>query len=205
MNYRELDTFGRIRLSKNFFMRDFLFSEIAHYYGMLNVPDDPDLAIEAGRHLCVQLLEPLQEAFGRIAIRSGYRSCAVNHFGNRNLLGCASNEANYAAHIWDRRDEQGYLGATACVVIPSFLDHYEATGDWQALAWWIHDHLPYSEMTFFAKQTAFNLRWHEKPNRTINSYVAPFRGCLTKPGMANHAGSHASLYGSLPGGASTSD
>jgi len=61
----------------------------------------------------------LQAAFGRIAIRSAYRPPTVNSFGNeRQRAGekgysCASNEANFAHHIWDRRDAEGRMGATA--------------------------------------------------------------------------------------------
>ena len=62
-------------------MRD-LHSEIAAMTGMANLPDDPDLAIAAGRKLCERLLEPLQVTFGRLAIRSAYRSPEVNAFGN---------------------------------------------------------------------------------------------------------------------------
>src|SRR5258708_789647 len=76
-----LNDFGRIRLSRHFYMRDFLFSDIAAVHGMLNAPDDPELAIAVGTQLCTQLLEPLQEVFGRIAIRSAYRSSEVNGLG----------------------------------------------------------------------------------------------------------------------------
>ena len=78
-----LSEFGRTRLSKSFFMRDFLFSDIAAVHRFLNAPDDPDLAITAGTKLCTELLEPLQDVFGRIAIRSAYRSPEVNGFGNQ--------------------------------------------------------------------------------------------------------------------------
>jgi hypothetical protein len=80
---RSLEELGRVRLSASFFMRDFLHSEIADFHGIPNIPDDPDLAIAAGRKLCEQLLEPLQATFGRVAIRSAYRAPAVNEFGNR--------------------------------------------------------------------------------------------------------------------------
>jgi hypothetical protein len=76
-----LTDFGRVRLSKSFFMRDFLFSEIAAIHGFDNVPDDPALAIKAGTRLCADLLEPLQDTFGRLAIRSAYRSRQTNGFG----------------------------------------------------------------------------------------------------------------------------
>ena len=52
---RNAEDFGRIRLSKSFFMRDFLYSEIAALRGMANLPDDPDLAVSAGRKLCETL------------------------------------------------------------------------------------------------------------------------------------------------------
>ena len=63
-------------------------------------------------------------------------------------------------------------------------------GDWRAMAWWIHDHLPYSVLYFYPALGAFNISWHEEPERRIDSYIEP-RGTLTKVGMANHAGSHA--------------
>jgi hypothetical protein len=197
-----LTEFGRVRLSKSFFMRDFLFSDIAAIHGLANVPDDPETAIEAGTRLCTELLEPLQDAFGRIAIRSAYRSAEVNGLGNalqragKAGYNCAANAANYAGHIWDRRDAEGCIGATACVVVPAFWDAFGAPGDWVRLAWWIHDHLPYSGLEFFPRYWAFNISWREKPRRRITSFTAP-RGCLTRPGMANHAGSHEAEWAPL--------
>lgn len=191
-----LEDFGRERLSKSFYMRDFLYSEIAAICGVQNIPDDPDLALASGRKLCTELLEPLQERFGRIAIRSAYRSATVNDLGNRKGFNCATNEKNRAAHIWDLRDAEGFMGATACVVIPSFADRYARGTDWRSLAWWIHDHLPYANLCFFPKLAAFNIRWHEKPERRIDSYIPP-KGCLTRPGMTNHTGSHQSWYAEL--------
>lgn len=189
-----LENLGRVRLSQNFFMRDFLYSEIANFYGIQNFPDDPDLAIMAGTRLCEELLEPLQARFGRISIRSAYRSCAVNEFGNAKGHNCASNAANYARHIWDRRDSQGHFGATACVVVNGFVDYYEQTGRWEALAWWIHDHLPYSEMEFFKTYAAFNLSWHEAPVRRITSWIQPGKRVLTQPGDAEVGRNHAAEY-----------
>ncbi|OJF93637.1 hypothetical protein [Pararhizobium antarcticum] len=194
---RGLEDLGRVRLSQNFFLRDFLHSEIASIQGMANIPDDPKLAIEAGTWLCEDLLEPLQATFGRLHIRSGYRSRQVNAFGNRNGLNCATNAASAADHIWDLRDADGCMGATACIVVPWSWDRRDTVAGWQSLAWWIHDHLPYASLCFFPKLWAFNIQWHERPRREIRSYVEP-RGLLTKPSMANHAGSHAELYRGYP-------
>lgn len=194
---RGLEDLGRVRLSANFFLRDFLYSEIANFYGLPNIPDDPDLAVAAGRRLCEELLEPLQATFGRIAVRSGFRSATVNGFGNKHKLNCARNETDTAYHIWDRRDAEGRMGAAASIAIPWFADRYEAGADWRALAWWIHDHLPYAHLQFFPKLAAFNIQWHERPRRRIDSFIQP-RGCLTKPGMANHEGRHETWYEGFP-------
>ena len=141
---RGLEDLARVRLSEHFFMRDFLYSEIAAIYGIQNIPDDPDLAIAAGSRLCEELLEPLWRTFGGIHLRSGFRSVEVNAFGNIHNLNCAQNEKDFAGHIWDRRDSAGRMGACVTVVVPWFLDEFGRTGDWRPLAWWVHDHLPVS-------------------------------------------------------------
>ena len=177
-----LETLGRVRLSRHFFMREFLYSEIANFHQLQNIPDDPDLAIENGRQFCTQILDPLEDTFGRVAVRSGYRSPSLNRFGNENKLNCARNDYPQECHIWDRgRGPEAIAGAS--IVLPWFVDHYEQGRDWRDLAWWIHDHLPYSEMWFFPKLCAFNISWRPNPWRQISSYVAP-RGTLLKRGQA---------------------
>lgn len=177
--FQTLEKIGRIRLSPNFFLRDFLHSEIAASYGIGNVPDDVDLAVQAGSQLCGNLLEPLHATFGKVCIRSGYRSRALNALGHRLRLGCASNERNYAGHIWDARDAEGRTGATATIVIPWFVDYLERGGDWRAMAWFIHDHLPYSYLCFYPRLGAFNIQWREVPERKIMSWRAP-KGILVE-------------------------
>ena len=189
-----LEEFGRIRLSPSFFMRDFLFSEIAMVCSIPNIPDNPDLAVEVGKHLCTELLEPLNATFGRIAIRSAFRSCAVNQRGNDKGAGCAKNESNYAGHIWDHLDKNEKKGATACIVVPWFADRYAAGADWRAMAYWIHENLPYSELEFFPKLAAFNISWHEIPKRKIISYIGP----KTLLDTTGPTGTHADLYSDFP-------
>lgn len=176
-------------------MREFLYSETANYYGKPNIPRDPDLAIATGRKLCEELLEPLQATFGRVAIRSAYRSEEINALGNEKGHNCGSNESNYAAHIWDRRDSEGMSGAMVCVVLPWFTDRYEKGADWRALAYWIHDHLPYSQLQFFPRLCAFNIGWHEKPKRTVHSFIEP-KGTLFKLSPAEPE--YQELYAGFP-------
>lgn len=175
---------GRVRLSRHFFLRNFLYSEIGNVDRVPNLPEDPDLAIAAGRGLATQLLDPLVETFGPIEVRSAYRSPTLNAYGNarqregRRGYGCASNEANRAHHIWDRRDGDGRMGACASVAVPWVADR---GGDWRDMAFWMWDHLPFAAAWFFPKLLAFNLTWKELdargPERTVSSYVAP-RGKL---------------------------
>ncbi|WP_324733398.1 peptidase M15 [Pseudomonas paeninsulae] len=189
---KALEDLGRVRLSESFFMRDFLYSEISQIEGIANIPEQPEIAIAAGKQLCELLLEPLQARFGRIAIRSAYRSQEINAKGAEkgNQYNCAANPNNYAKHIWDCPDSDGYIGATACIAVPALLPWYEKTGDWTPLAWWIHDNLPYSSQYWFPKLAAFNLGWRANPavKKSIKTYVAnPHTGdkkALVKNGSA---------------------
>lgn len=184
-SYSGLEELGRVRLSRYYFMRDFLYSEISNFHGVPNIPDDPALAIAAGTRLCTELLDPITETFGPIHIRSSFRSAELNHYGATvaKPQRCARNDVNAAHHIWDRRDDEGKMGACACIVIPWFADQFSAGRDWRDLAWWVHDHLPYCAMWFFPKLAAFNLTWREVPLRSIDAYM-PHRVQLLRAGDA---------------------
>ena len=116
-------------------MRDLLYSEIATIQGMKNLPDKPDLAIPAGRKLCENLLKPLQHTFGRIAVRSAFRSSEVNAYGCLHRLSCASNEKNRARHTWDKRSADAKIGAVTNIVVPWLVDRLDQGVTWTAMAW----------------------------------------------------------------------
>lgn len=173
-----LETLGRERLSRHFWMREFLCSEIGNLHEISNIPDNPDLALDRGRVFATTLLDPLEETFGRVFVRSGYRSARLNAYGNAQGLNCARNDYPLECHIWDLPDRPV---AGASIVIPWFADRYAQGRDWRDLAWWLHDHLDYSEIWFFPKLCAFNIAWRPEPLRRIDSYIAP-KGGLLKPG-----------------------
>jgi len=203
---RALTDLGRVRLSEHFFMREMLYSEVANFHGMPNIPEDPALAIAAGRALCERVLEPLHRAFGGIVVRSAYRSPTVNDFCHRRLMAgdtayyCSDNDYSAARHIWDRRDAAGYLGATASVVIPWYLERYDESGDYRPLAWWIRDNIAdYAEAIFYPKLCAFNIRWYEGPSeRAIYQDMQGGDVLLTKAGMADFEGDHSAHYPGFP-------
>lgn len=205
----DLTELGRVRLSQNFFMRDMLYSEVGNFHRVPNIPEDPDLAIEAGRNLCRLVLEPLRQGLGQVCVRSAYRSPTLNAFCHERYKAgdtaswCVDNESNYAEHIWDRRDAAGYMGATATVTIPNYLDYFSKTGRWQPLAWWIRDHIEhYAALFFFPKLCAFNIRWYEGSSDKAVVYLdPPVRELLTKRGAPGFDGDHSAAYeGILPGG-----
>jgi hypothetical protein len=197
-----LTALGRVRLSEHFFMRDMLYSEVGNAYGIPNIPETPELALAAGEQLCRLVLEPLHEAFGHVAIRSAYRSPTLNgrchelHAAGIKDSWCTCNEDNYAVHIWDRRDAAGSLGACATVVLPSYIDYFEQTGDWRALGWWMRDHLEhYAEVQFFPLLCAFNIRWYEgRSERSIGYLDPPTRLRLTARGEPTYSGEHSEQY-----------
>ena len=180
-----LEALGRERLSRHFEMRNFMHTEIGNFFAIPNFPDDPDLALAAGRALAENLLEPLVETFGPVDIRSGYRNPVMNEFGATQVKPqkCARSAANYANHIWDKRDGKGRMGACVTVAIPWFAAQYNRGRDWRDLAWWLYDYLDFQEIYFFPKNAAFNLGWREDyRQQRILSYARP-KGTLVKPGM----------------------
>jgi hypothetical protein len=189
--YEALEDLGRVRLSRNFFMRDFLYSETANHFALRNVPDNPDLAIEAGRHLCEELLEPLQATFGRVHIRSAFRSESVNAFCGAQGLNCAPNDRARGAHIWDSPAANGAKGAMACIVLPWLVDAVAGGLDWHQMAWWIHDRLPYGAAIFYRPLYAFNLAWSETPMRVLVDRISEPNAQLVPP--ANLAESYRDL------------
>jgi hypothetical protein len=204
----DLTEFGRVRLSHNFFMREMLYSEVGNFYSIPNIPENPELAIEAGRKLCTLVLEPLRKAFGHITIRSAYRSPTLNGYCHElykagdTTAWCIDNEANAAEHIWDHRDKAGFMGATATVVIPGYLDYFEKTGRWQPLAWWIKDNIEhYSNVFFFPHLCAFNIRWYEgKSDKKIVYLDPPRRDVFTYRGADDFDNDHSEFYeGIIPG------
>jgi len=163
----KLDKVGRIRLSEHFYFRQFLYSEIGISYGIPNIPDNLDLAVETGTTLCKDILEPIVRSFGPIVIRSGFRSAELNDFGYRNRLMCSSNEKNYAYHIWDHLSVDGCKGASACIVVPGIELRKTELETRQGFASWIDENLPYNAATFFKRDHALNIGWHECPARSI--------------------------------------
>ncbi|WP_420418334.1 hypothetical protein [Pacificispira sp.] len=167
--FYQLEKIGRVRLSRHFFMRDFLHSEIGAVFGIPNIPEDIDLAVENGIRLCTDILEPIVTEYGPIQVRSGYRSPTLNDFGYRHRLKCASNENNAAFHIWDRLDRENRRGASTCIVIPWCLDNLDPMSDGLEFGESLKKLVPFDMVTFFTNQFAFNIGWREEPRGKLKT------------------------------------
>ena len=97
----DYETLARTRLSKNFILRDLLFSSEAAALGFNNFPEHPQLVIAAGRALCETVLEPVLAHFGRFAITFGYQSREASEAGS--LKSSSSNPRSSNPHQWDRQ------------------------------------------------------------------------------------------------------
>lgn len=178
LTYSGLDKLGRIPLSRHFHMREFLYSEIAVHYQLRNVPDDVDQAVWAGSMLCQKLLDPIQDRFGRVHVRSGYRSRKVNQAGV-GRHNCAAD--NDGAHTWDHASKEFGFGAMASVSVPAW-SRMVLSGevDVAAIAWWVMDHLPeWSVLEFFATadlpyadEVVFNIGWNQRPQGVMTNWRA---------------------------------
>lgn len=104
----DYELLARTRLSPNFILRDFLLSTEAASLGHSNYPsDNVDQVIASGRQLCVQLLEPILERFGRFAITFGYQSRETIEHGWSPEERAAKKHSS-SPHQWDR----GTFGAS---------------------------------------------------------------------------------------------
>ena len=177
---RSAETFGRVRLSQSFFMRDFLYSEIANLHGLAEPARRPrpgdrrrPEAVRASARTAAGDVRAAGDPVG--LSRPGGQRLRQRAFPELRLERTQS-RAPYlgsAQRGWRHRRD-GQLGRALAGRPP------RSGATWQAMAWWIHDHLPYSELQFFPKLAAFNIGWHEKPRRRISSFV-PRAGCSPSP------------------------
>jgi hypothetical protein len=98
----QYEALASVRLSKNYLLRDFLFSTECAARGFTNYPEDPEMVIRAGRALCEKVLEPVLAKWGRFAILFAYQSRQGIEYG----WSQAKREANPRSsnpHMWDRK------------------------------------------------------------------------------------------------------
>lgn len=98
----ELEILALTRLSKNFLLRDFLYSTECAALGFSNYPDDVDMVTRAGKALCEKVLEPILEHFGEFSIIFGYQ-CRAGIEAAWSAKKRAENPRSSSPHQWDRK------------------------------------------------------------------------------------------------------
>jgi hypothetical protein len=97
----EYDKFTRTRLSKNFILRDFLYSSDSDFRGICNLPNDKEMVVKAGKALCQNILEPVTEKFGKPFITFGYQS-KEGIEADWSPAKRKDNPRSSSPHMWDR-------------------------------------------------------------------------------------------------------
>ena len=156
-NLQDLEDFGRIRLSKSFLVRDFLYSEAADYFGMSNMPQKPDLMVTTGRELCRRILEPLTATFGPLHIRTGYLADEI----------CAITDQPNDPFQWDRAENGVGIGAGAEIVIPGLPEQLINQGAWRSMAYWFSEKLPIHQAIFSLERCTITVSWNSRPERAV--------------------------------------
>jgi len=156
-NLKDLQAFGCLQLSKSFFVRDFLYSEAADYYGIPNLPQKPELMVITGREFCRRILEPLSATFGPLHIRTGYLADEI----------CAITEYPSDPFQWDRIEGDDGIGAGAEIVIPGRPEQLFDQGIWQNIANWISERLPIHQVLFNLNRRTITISWHSCPERAV--------------------------------------
>lgn len=90
-----------MRLSKNFILRDFLYSTECAAMGLSNYPENPEMVIRAGKALSKKVLEPILAHFGRFAITFGYQ-CRAGVERQMSERKRTENPRSSSPHHWDR-------------------------------------------------------------------------------------------------------
>lgn len=107
---QEYDNWTRTRLSKNYILRDFLYSSDSDFRGIRNVPHDREVVLKAARTLANEILEPIIDQFGKLHITFAYQSRA----GIEADWSPAKKKANPHSSSPHQFDRKTYISKTYC-------------------------------------------------------------------------------------------
>lgn len=162
------EALSRVRLSKNFILRDFLFSKSSSSVGITNFPEHPDLVIAAGKALCERLLEPILQQFGRFAITFGYQS-REGIEADDPALGATSS----CPHNWDRKSWGNEVYARVDI-LPFCVEDGEVSK--HEFAQWLMQNLDVDLLMQWTRSNVFCLTISPKPRRVWIEWGNPANG-----------------------------
>lgn len=168
----EYESLSRVRLSKNFILRDFLFSTECAARGLTNYPDDPDMVIRAGKEMCQKVLEPLLAQWGRFAITFGYQSRqGVEWSWTKKMR--EANPRSSSPHCWDRGTFGDEVYARVDILLYCVMD---GLIDKQTVGHWMMHNLDIDLLMQWRKSNGFCVSISPKPRRVWFGWGNPFLG-----------------------------
>jgi hypothetical protein len=171
--YKKYEALCRERVSKNFILRDFLFSVEAAARGRSNYPsDNEEQVIKSAKLLCSQVLEPILEHFGRFAITFGYQARETMDQG----LNAADREPKRTSsnpHQWDR----GTFGEDIYArvdILPYCVEDKQVTKE--KFGRWVMYNLDIDLLMMWKASNVFCITISPKPRRVWQEWVPTGQG-----------------------------
>lgn len=163
------DTWTRQRVSKNFILREFLYSSRADYFGVSNKPSDhPEQVVASAKALCELLLEPILKKFGKFFITYGYQSRKI-----LDTLYPNDNKKSSSPHQWDRGTFSSGIYARVDIV-PICVEDGEVTHE--EFMNWVMYNTPADLLMFWRGTNTFCISIAPSPRRVALEWVSTGKG-----------------------------
>lgn len=166
---KKFDDWTRQRVSKNFILRDFMYSSTADFFSISNKPSDhPEQVLKSAKALAAQLLEPILEKFGRFFITYGYSSRKIldTMFPNKN-------QHSSNPHQWDRGTYGSEVYARIDIVPLCVLDGEVSP---EEFIQWVMDNTDIDLLMFWRHSSTFCMDICPKPRRVAIEWVSMGKG-----------------------------
>lgn len=171
--YKKYETLSRKRVSKNFILRDFLFSVEAATRGHSNFPSDNEAqVVNSAKKLCEQVLEPILEHFGRFAITFGYQARETMDHGS-SAAHPELKDISSSPHQWDR----GTFGKDIYArvdILPYCVEDKEVTKE--EFGRWVMYNLDIDLLMMWKASNVFCITISPKPRRLWQEWVPTGEG-----------------------------
>ena len=157
----QYEALARVRLSKHYILRDFLFSTECAARGLSNYPEDPDMVIRAGKALCEKVLEPIRERWGHLITTFGYQSREGIEWGWSKARR-ESNRHSSSPHMWDRKC-WGEAIYARCDILPICVEDGEVSK--HEFGRWLMHNLDLDLCMMWRRSNVFCLTISPRPRR----------------------------------------
>lgn len=163
------DNWTRQRVSKNFILRDFLYSSTSDYFGVSNKPSDmPEQVVASAKALCEVLLEPILAKFGRFFITYAYQSRKIMDTMFPQIKPTGS-----SPHHWDRGTYGNKIYARIDIV-PLCVEDGEVSHE--EFIQWVMYNTPADLLMLWRDSNTFCLTISPTPRRVALEWVKSGKG-----------------------------